>query len=410
MNNITLTLAWRNLWRHPRRTWLTIGAMVFSNALLVFMISLQFGMYELMIDNTLQTFTGHLQVQAPGYKDDLKMRQVVPDAAGLADELRTALDIDSVSVRSAAFALLSSEDRSYGVQVFGVDPGYEPSVSTLPGLVRDGRFLGDHDAQEIVVGGVLARNLKVGLGDELTVLGSGRDGSFAAAVAEVVGIFETGVPDIDRNIAEMPIGFFDDVFYMEGASHAVVLVTPALSLVEGMRLQVEAMIPADGALVVHDWDALQPGLRQAIQADISSAFFMYGILVILVAFSVMNTQLMSVLERTHEFGVAMSLGLTPGRLGRLVLLETSLMGFGGLLLGAVAGAAITSWFTFNGFAYPGMEELAAKFNLPSRFYPEVTVMTLFAGPAVVFLGSILSALYPALRLHWLHPVEAMRAV
>jgi putative ABC transport system permease protein len=137
---------------------------------------------------------------------------------------------------------------------------------------------------------------------------------------------------------------------------------------------------------------------------------MYGILVILVAFSVMNTQLMSVLERTHEFGVAMSLGMTPGRLGRLVLLETSLMGFGGLLLGAVAGAAITSWFTFNGFAYPGMEELAAKFNLPSRFYPEVTVMTLFAGPAVVFLGSILSALYPALRLHWLHPVEAMRAV
>ena len=96
MKNITLTLAWRNLWRHPRRTWLTIGAMVFSNALLVFMISLQFGMYELMIDNTLQIFTGHLQVQAPGYKDDLKMRQVVPDAAALADELRTALGIDTV--------------------------------------------------------------------------------------------------------------------------------------------------------------------------------------------------------------------------------------------------------------------------------------------------------------------------
>ena len=71
--NIILRLAWRNLWRQPRRTWLTIGAMVFSNALLVFMISIQFSTYELMIDNTLQAFTGHMQVQAPGYKDDFKI-------------------------------------------------------------------------------------------------------------------------------------------------------------------------------------------------------------------------------------------------------------------------------------------------------------------------------------------------
>ena len=192
--NITLRLAWRNLWRHPRRTWLTIGAMVFSNALLVFMISIQFGMYELMINNTLQTFTGHLQVQAPGYKDELKMRQVVPGAAALAQRLRDETGLESISVRSGAFALLSSEDRSYGVQVFGVDPRYEAGVSTLPGLVREGRYPVDPDAQEIVIGTVLARNLRVEPGDELTLLGSGRDGSFAAAVATVAGIFDTGVP------------------------------------------------------------------------------------------------------------------------------------------------------------------------------------------------------------------------
>ena len=76
--NIVLRLAWRNLWRQPRRTWLTTGAMVFSNTLLIFMMSLQFGTYDLMINNSLQSFSGHLQVQAPGYKDDSKMRQSVP--------------------------------------------------------------------------------------------------------------------------------------------------------------------------------------------------------------------------------------------------------------------------------------------------------------------------------------------
>ena len=124
----------------------------------------------------------------------------------------------------------------------------------------------------------------------------------------------------------------------------------------------------------------------------------------------MNTQLMSVLERTHEFGIVMSLGLTPGRLGRLVVLETALMGIAGLFLGAVVGGLVTLWFSYNGFSYPGMDQLAANFNLPSRVYPQVTLWSLILGPAVVLLGSVLSSLYPALRLHWLHPVEAMRAV
>jgi len=123
----------------------------------------------------------------------------------------------------------------------------------------------------------------------------------------------------------------------------------------------------------------------------------------------MNTQLMSVLERTREFGIVMSLGLTPGRLGRLVMLETALMGIVGLVLGALLGALVTSWFTVNGFAYPGMDELATAFNLPARMYPTVTPGTLIAGPAIVFAGTLASALYPALRLYWLQPVEAMRA-
>ena len=408
--NLVFRLAWRNLWRHSKRTWLTTGAMIFSNVLLIFMIGLQFGMYDLMIDNTLQTLTGHVQIQAPGYKDDQKMRQSVADVAGLASSLRTELGSDRVAARGAAFALVSSEDRSYGIAVLGVEPEYEGNVSTIPGLIKEGRFVNGPDAAEIVIGAALARNLRIGLGQELTLLGSGRDGSFAAAVVTVVGIFDSGVADFDRSFAEIPLRFFQDVFYMDGAGHQVVLTATAIDDVPELQRRVAELLPAGEELVVHDWDALQPGLKQAIRADMSSAFFMYGILVILVAFSVLNTQLMSVLERTHEFGIVLALGLTPGRLGRLVLLETAIMGMLGLLIGALLGAILTAYLGVNGFAYPGMEELAAKFNLPARFFPELTLPTLLAGPLVVFGFTILSALYPALRLHRLHPVEAMRAV
>jgi ABC-type lipoprotein release transport system permease subunit len=405
--NIIMRLAWRNLWRQPRRTWLTVGAMVFSNALLVFMISIQFSTYELMIDNTLQAFTGHLQVQAPGYKDDLKIRQVVPDVASIASSLRRELGLETIAARAAAFALASSEERTYGLQIYGVETKFESFVSTIPGLVREGRYLDDLVASEIVVGKVLAQNLRVALGDEVTLLGSGRDGSFAAAIATVVGIFDSGVPDIDRSIAEVPLGFFQDVFYMEGAGHQVVIAAPDLASVDLLKPRIEALVPA--GLVVHDWDALQPSLRQAIQADLGSAFFMYGVLVVLVAFSVLNTQLMSVLERTHEFGITMALGIAPGRLGRIVFLETAFMGLVGVALGALLGGIVTEWFGYTGFSYPGMEEMAVNFNLPSRFYPQASLLSLFLGPVIVFVGGMLAAIYPALRLHWLQPVEAMRA-
>ena len=407
--NITLRLAWRNLWRRKRRTWLTVGAMVFSNILLVFMISLQIGMYGLMINNTLRAQTGHLQVQARGYKDDHKMRQVVPDVKRLAAGLRQGLGTDAVAARASAFALVSSADRSYGVQITGVEPEFETRVSSLPGLITDGRFLDDEMAEEIVIGRVLARNLQVGVGDELTFIGSGRDGSFAAAVVGVVGIFESGMPDMDRSFAEVPLGFFEDAFAMEGAGHAVVIMAPSLIQVGPIRTRAQALLPGGTELVVHDWDALLPGLKQAIQADFTSAWFMYGILIVLVAFSVLNTQLMSVLERTKEFGIVISLGVTPGRLGRLVLLETALMGTVGLVLGVLLGGALVAWLGFHGFSYPGMEEMAGKFNLPSRIYPQVSFIGLFFGPLIILVSSVIASFYPAIRLRWLEPVAAMRA-
>jgi ABC-type lipoprotein release transport system permease subunit len=373
------------------------------------MISVQFGMYRLMIENSLQAFTGHMQVQAPDYKDDQKMRQTVPDVTGLAGKLRRETGMDTIAARATAFVLASSEERTYGIAVFGVEPRYEPGVSSIPGLVTRGRFLEDDHAEEIVIGSVLARNLHVDVGDELTLLGSGRDGSFAAAVVTIAGVFESGIQDMDRSIAEMPLGAFQEVFYMDGSGHQVVVNAPRLSDVPALQGQVQALLPAGEPLVVHDWNALQPGLRQAIQADMSSAFFMYGILVVLVAFSVLNTQLMSVLERTREFGIVMSLGLTPGRLGRLVMLETTMMGLLGLTIGALLGGVLTGWLGVHGFTWPGMDEMAVKFNLPSRIYPTPTLLSLLVGPAVVMLFSLLATLYPALRLHRLHPVEAMRA-
>ncbi|NCF17445.1 MAG: FtsX-like permease family protein [Haliea sp.] len=407
--SVTWRLAWRNLWRHSRRTWLTVGAMVFCNVLLIFLISLQLGSYQMMIDNSLATYSGHIQIQQRGYLEDQQMRQTVPAVARLAAGVRSVLGVETVSARGLAFALASSEQRSFGVLLNGVQPEFEPAVSTLPGLVRQGRYLAPGDRGQIVIGAVLARNLKVGLGEELTFLGSGRDGSFSAGVATVVGILESGMDEIDRSVAQVPLSWFQETFSMGDHGHSVVIRVPDLDRVPEAVQTLQGMLPAGESLEVLDWNALQPGLRQAITSDLASAWFTYVVLIVLVAFSVLNTQLMSVLERTREFGVMLSLGMRPGQLARLVGMETLLMAALGLGLGVLLGALLTQYLSAVGFAYPGMDELGAKFNMPGRMYPEVSLLSLFWGPAVVVLGALLAAIYPALRLFRLAPVEAMRA-
>ena len=408
--SVTWLLAWRNLWRHSRRTWLTVGAMVFCNVLLVFLISLQLGSYQMMIDGSLSAFTGHIQIQREDYLDEQRIRQSVPAVAGLAAQARTMLGVETVAARGEAFALASSEERSFGMLLTGVQPQYEPGVSTFPGMLREGRYLRGNDAQEIVVGSVLAQNLKVGLGDELTFLGSGRDGSFAAAVAVVVGIVDSGIEDLDRSVAQVPLGWFQQVFAMGDHGHSVVIRVPGLDAVDAAVAELGALLPAGQHLVVLDWDALQPGLRQAITSDMASAWLMYAVLIVLVAFSVLNTQLMSVLERTREFGVMLALGMSPSRLARLVAMETLLMACLGLALGVLVGALLTVYLSHAGFTYPGMEEMAARFNMSARMYPQVSALSLLWGPLIVFLGALLAAVYPAMRLFRLAPVAAMRAV
>ncbi len=406
----TLRMAWRNLWRHKRRTWLTVGAMIFSNLLLVFLISLQFGSYRMMIDNTLKAYTGHMQIQRVGYNDDPKIRNSFDAVIPLANKVRKQLNSDMVAARAIAFAMTSSDMRSYGLQIVGVEPQFEPRVSTLPGLINKGHYFTDLNAEEIIIGSVLARNLRVDIGDELTLLGSGHDGSFAASVVIVTGIFESGNADIDRSMAQLPLGYFQSLFGMDDQGHSIVINAKDLPLVTTLHQQVSAIVSQRKELTVLDWNKLQPGLQQAIKADMASAWFMYAVLIVLVAFSVLNTQLMSVLERTREFGTMMALGVKPARLSTLVITETFLMSSLGLALGAALGTALAYYLSIVGFSYPGMAEMAGKFNLPDRMYPSLSLLSIFLGPGIVFLCSLLASLYPALRLFLLQPVSAMRAV
>jgi len=406
-------MAWRNIWRNPRRTILTICAITFASVLLVFMLSFQFGSYETMINTSVKISTGHLQVQAAKYHEKKSIRFVIPDPLAVADILDQIPEVAAYSFRGQAFALISSKDRTYGVVVTGIDPQKEARVSRIRKLVHEGHFLTEDDGSRAVGGKLLAKNLRVKIGDELTLLGQGRDGSIAATVVQVKGIFSSGIDEFDRSTIEIPLAFFQQTFSMDNAVHEVVIIAKSLSDVSRIKAKlVTALSKLNKGmhLKTFDWQELMPGLRQAIEMDLVSGLIFYALLIIVVAFSILNTFLMAIFERTREFGVLMAIGTTPRRLTKVLLTESMVMTAVGIMAGILIGIAITYYFQMNGIDFSGGSDLLSQFGITGRMYPKLSLLSVSIGPIMVLFFTFIAALYPALKVRRLRPVEAMIAI
>jgi len=407
---IDVKMAWRNIWRNPRRTLLTICAIAFASAILVFMLSFQFGSYETMINSSVKIHTGHLQVQAEDYNDKGDIRLVVSDPTAIGRILDGTPGVEAYTYRANAFSMVSSSERTYGVMVVGIDPEREARVSTIKNVVRQGSYLSEDDADGVLVGEFLAKNLQVGPGDELIMLGQGRDGSVAATLLTVKGIYKSGLPDIDRSSIQITLENFQDVFSMRGAVHEVVVIGDSLRDIPAIKATVVAAmenIRSKRPMVALDWMELVPGLLQSIQMDLVSGMIFYLILIMVVAFSIMNTFLMAVFERTKEFGVLMAIGTTPRRLTKILLIESISLTMVGIVAGIILGCIITLYFQAHGIDFSGSSELLSQFGISGKMYPRLSVLSAAIGPALVLMITSLAALYPALRIRRLRPVEAL---
>jgi putative ABC transport system permease protein len=155
---------------------------------------------------------------------------------------------------------------------------------------------------------------------------------------------------------------------------------------------------------------LMPGLVQSIKMDLVSALIMYAILIVVVAFSILNTFLMAIFERTREFGVLLAMGTTPGRLMKFLIFESVTITLIGIILGIIVGSLVTGYFQVHGIVISGASEFLSQYGLPERMYPKLSILSISVGAGIVLVITVLTALYPALKVRRLRPVEAMTAV
>ena len=399
-------VAWRNLWRNSRRTWLTAGGIAFTVFLIVFSMSIQQGAYVQMIDNATAMLAGHLQIQNRGYVEDARIEQTVEDATPLVNRVEGQPGVESVAPRIEAFALVSAGERAFGAQVLGVDPERERRTVRFFDRIAEGRMIGG--GEEAVVGATLAANLGIGVGGEIVLLGTGREGGVAALALHVVGVFRTGIPDLDRAMVAARLATVRDAFGLGDEAHTLAVRTAEVTGSAGLARDMNTWLPEP--LVARNWDEVMPDIRQGIEIDRIGGYFVYGLIAIVVIFSVVNSFIMTVFERTREFGMLRAIGMRPGRIVLMVQIEAAFVWVLGAAIGLALALPIVLWLQVYGF-YLGDElaSMAGAMYVPARLHTRMTGVGLGVAPAVMFVGTQIAALIPSLRIRRLQPVTALRA-
>lgn len=410
-----MLLGWRGLWRNLRRTALTAAGVAFAVFLVVSAMCIQLGSYATMQETATALLVGHAQVQNAAFSGDERVEDNLSDAAELMRRVAAVPGVVAVAPRVEAFALASAGERSFGTQVVGVDPHAESRVVTFEDRVYAGAGL--RSADDGIIGEALARNLGVGLGDEVVLLGNASRGGVAAMVLTVRGLFRTGIAEIDRSLLLADIAAVRDAFGLADRVHRLVLRTDDLSRVEATAGRVRRALPArwpeaadqPATLAVRTWSDVMPDLRQAIEIDRLSGQLFYWIIILLVAFSVVNTFIMTVFERTREFGMMLAIGMRPLRIIVMLQWEAAFMWAIGTGIGLALAVLLIAWLSQSGI-YLGaeLERMASEMYMPTRLYPTFTGEALLTAPLVMFLGTQIAAVLPSLRLHRLRPVDALR--
>ncbi len=401
-------IAWRNLWRNKRRTWLMAAGIGFVGLLVMLINSLQVGAFETMIDNSARFFAGHLQVQHPDYADEPRTGRVVGRATARVAALEARSEFGAVAPRGQAFALLSAgagsataEPPALGGLVVGVDPSREFALNRR--MAATGRYLSG--PREAYVGAILANNLGVAVGDEIVVLGSSARGSVAAMALTVVGTFSTGQTAFDRSQVHVRLDAFQEAFGLVDEVNAI-----ALLIADQAAAPAVAAGLGDGETVAVPWQELLPDIHQLAELKYQSTYMIYALLVVLVTFSVVNGFIMVTYERTPEFGMLKALGMTPAAVMGMLSWEALWMAALGLAVVFTVAVPLIGLLAATGISFgDDYAQVMARYLMPERLYPTFGWRAAVEFSVVMLVATQLAALIPALRLRRLSVVDALRA-
>jgi len=420
MSGRLLRLAWRNLWRNPRRTLIAMAAIGFGYAMLLFVACLMAGLRHQMIESGTSLILSDVQVHAPSYYPDRPTHLTLggrngTDVSALVAATAADSRVQAASPRVYGYGLVSGTHQSVGAQLLGIVPDQEQKITVLQTRMVKGSYLTGQRAKGVVMGDKLATTIGVELGSEIVLLAPAADGSTGNDLYTLVGMFHTGIDAMDRGLVLMSLASLQGLLRLPpGRIHEVGIklhdddITAATTAAAALEVQLSKTFPVR----VRAWPELAPELAGYVQFNRRVTFILFFIFFLLAVMGIVNTMLMAIAERTRELGMLMSVGMRPVQVVSLIVAEAASLAGASLVLGAVLGFPLLWYLQVHGLNLGGNRGAVSLGGVVvGPFWYGRQDFTAYTQAALgLAVTALLSALYPALRAARFRPAEALRKV
>ena len=402
---IIFKIAFRSIFRQKRRSILTALSMFGGFFLSAFFIGFSDGSYNQIINMFTRNNLGHIQIHESSYLDKPSLYKTIEDYENIYKELQNIKEVDAFTPRIYSAGIVSVGEKSTGVKITGVDHRRENIATNFNKKVFEGDVFSGENSYEVIIGKGLAKVLKASPGEELVVISQGADGSIANDSFKIVGLSKSGNELEDRITMYIPIKVAQELLVLEGRIHEIAVTIKKLSAVPEITELINEKIGSD-KIQADPWQVFAKSFYNAMKADVEGMWVMLVIIMFVVAVGVLNTVLMSVLERRREYGVLKAMGTKPKDIIKLILTEINILAIICIVFGSIAALGINYYLSINGitlpepFSYGGMDfqHMTSEINLRSFVIPAV----------IVILSATIVGFFPALKAAKTDPAKAMR--
>jgi ABC-type lipoprotein release transport system permease subunit len=398
-------LAWRNLWRHTRRTLMILFAFALGVWSMIVIAAISRGTMEQQLDKAILNLTGHVQIHAPGFRDDPVIEYRFAPSTAVESALAGS-EITAWARRVRAPGVIASERESAGITLVGIEPEQERGLSFIATAVTEGRYLDSPDDQGLLLGRKLAERLETGLGRRVVLMSQDVHNQVGDRGFRVVGIFDTQPRQMEEAYVFIGRTPAQQMLKLNGALTEVAAMTNDRDHLEPLLARLRAAAPD---FDIESWTVIEPLLVLTQKITDVILIIWYAIVFAAMSFGLINTLLMAVFERTREFGLFQSLGMKPTHILGQVLVESLILLVLALVLGNLAAwATIAS--LMGGIDLSRVAEGMEMIGVAPVIYPAWSVNDLIAANLLVFVLGLAASLYPAWRASRHVPVEALTRI
>jgi ABC-type lipoprotein release transport system permease subunit len=405
-----LKLAWRNIWRHRRRTIIVVSALGMGVMFMLIYDGMIAGFQDAIYGNAIKVLGGNLRVHAAGYAESTENYPILP----LPNDLEVIAAAQALPEVSSAFrrintgGLATNAEGAFAVGITGIEPELEAPGSPIPENITEGRYLSADDRDAVLIGKGLALQMNLKPGDRFTLVGQSTHNQMRQRSMTVIGIYDLGVPSLEQKTIYISLAEAQELYNLSGQATEVVINLQSIGQENAIARK---LAPALGSDELQTWAQAFPELQTAIETKGSAMQFFSLIILLIAGIGVLNLLLMAVFERTREIGLLGALGMKPGQIRILFVFEGIMLGLVGVLVGVALGVGVNALLATVGMdftKFSGMTDYMALIS--GKIYSGLALGSILSRGLPVLVITILASLIPAREAARHEPAEALHYV